>query len=127
MSNQKFFMCKSCGKLVGIVINKGVELKCCGEDMVELIPNTVEASLEKHIPEVEVNGELVTVKVGSIPHPMEEAHHIDFIYVETKNGGQRKALKVGSEPKAEFKIINDEVIAVYAYCNLHGLWKKEIV
>lgn len=123
-SDQKFYICKHCGNLIGLVLNKGVPLVCCGEEMTELVANTVEASKEKHIPVVEIKEGIVTVKIGSVPHPMEEAHHIDFVYLETKNGGQRKCLK--SEPETEFALINDEAIAVYAYCNLHGLWKADI-
>lgn len=125
VTNPKFYYCKHCGNLIGLVLNKGVPLVCCGEDMTELVPNTVEASKEKHVPVVKINGNVVTVLVGSVPHPMEEAHHIDFIYIETKNGGQRKGLN--TDPKAEFVLIDDEVIAAYAYCNLHGLWKTDIV
>ena len=125
-SKQKFFICKHCGNLIGIIDNKGVPMVCCGEEMTELIPNTVEASVEKHLPVVSVMGNKVVVEIGSIPHPMEEAHHIDFVYVETECGGQRKCLKVGRTPKAVFSFEDDKPIAVYAYCNLHGLWKTEI-
>ena len=94
--------------------------------MMELIPNTVEASAEKHLPDVSVFDGKLEVAIGSIPHPMEEAHHIEFVYVETECGGQRKCLKVGQEPKVVFRFEEDKPIAVYAYCNLHGLWKTEI-
>lgn len=126
VSNQKFFICKKCGNLIGLVLNKGVPLVCCGEEMTELVANTVEASREKHIPVVKTEGNLLTVEVGSAPHPMQDVHHIEFIYVETKRGGQRKSLNPGEEPKAEFMLIDDEAVAVYAYCNLHGLWKTEL-
>lgn len=122
----KFFICKHCGNLVGLVLNKGVPLICCGEKMMELVPNTVEASKEKHLPVVAVNENTVTVSVGSVPHPMEEAHYIGFIYLETKNGGQRKSLLPGDAPEATFALVADEAIAVYAYCNLHGLWKTQL-
>lgn len=125
-SKQKFFICKHCGNLIGLIDNKGVPMVCCGEKMTELIPNTAEASVEKHLPVVTVLGNKIEVEIGSIPHPMEEAHYIDFIYVETVHGGQRKCLKVGDTPKAVFSLEDDEAIAVYAYCNLHGLWKTEI-
>ena len=125
-SKQKFFICKHCGNLIGLIDNKGVPMVCCGEKMTELIPNTVEASVEKHLPVVTVLGNKIEVAIGSIPHPMEEEHYIDFIYVETVHGGQRKCLKVGDAPKAVFSLEDDEPIAVYAYCNLHGLWKTEI-
>ena len=123
---QKFFICKHCGNLIGMIENKGVPMICCGEEMTELVPNTVEASMEKHLPVVTVSGNTIEVTVGSVLHPMEEAHHIDFIYVETEHGGQRKCLKVGQTPKAVFSFEEDKPKAVYAYCNLHGLWKTEI-
>lgn len=123
---QKFFICKKCGNMVGLIDNHGVPLSCCGETMTELVANTVEASAEKHLPVVTVEGDKVSVAVGSVLHPMEEAHHIAFIYLETEKGGQRKALKPGQEPKAEFALVDDKLIAVYEYCNLHGLWKTEV-
>lgn len=123
---QKFFICKHCGNLIGLIDNKGVPMVCCGEKMTELIPNTVEASVEKHLPVVTALDNKLEVEIGSIPHPMEEAHHIDFVYVETECGGQRKILKIGHTPKAVFSFEEDKPIAVYAYCNLHGLWKTEI-
>lgn len=124
--NHKFFICKHCGNLVGMVLNKGVPLVCCGEKMTELIPNTVDASTEKHVPVVKIEGNTVTVNIGSVPHPMEQAHYIQFIYVETKKGGQRKSLNPGDAPKAVFSLVDDEVISVYEYCNLHGLWKTDL-
>ena len=123
---QKFYICKHCGNMVGLIRDEGVPMVCCGENMTELVPNTVEASVEKHLPVVTVNGDAITVAVGGAPHPMEEAHHITFIYVETERGGQRKCLKVGEEPKLSFAFSDDKPIAVYAYCNLHGLWKTEL-
>ena len=124
--NQKFFICKHCGNMVGLINDKGVPLVCCGAGMSELVPNTVEASTEKHLPLVTVSGDSVSVQVGATPHPMEEAHSISFVYVETERGGQRKRLKVGEEPTLSFNFSNDKPLAVYAYCNLHGLWKTEV-
>ena len=124
--NQKFYICIHCKNLIGLIDDKGVPLVCCGENMKELVPNTVEASVEKHLPVVMIVGDLITVEVGSVPHPMEEEHHIEFIYVETENGGQRKFLKIGDEPIRKFSFIEDKPIAVFAYCNLHGLWKTEL-
>jgi len=122
-----FFKCSQCGNIVGLIKNGGAPLVCCAADMVKLTVNTVEASHEKHIPEVTVNGNALAVKIGSIPHPMENAHHINFVYVETKQGGQRKVLAVGAAPEARFVLTEDDrAIAVYEYCNLHGLWKKEL-
>jgi superoxide reductase len=124
--NQKFYNCNHCGNLMGLIVNKGVPTVCCGEKMPELVPNTVEASTEKHLPVVSTAGDKVTVSVGSAAHPMENGHHITFVYLETEFGGQRKCLKVGSEPKLTFCLTDDKPIAVYAYCNQHGLWKTEI-
>jgi len=110
-------------------------MMCCGEKMTELVPNTVEASVEKHMPVVSGNlaacncgceCKNLSVQVGSAPHPMEDGHHIAFVFVETERGGQRKCLKAGEEPKLKFCVSNDKPIAVYAYCNLHGLWKTEL-
>ena len=99
---------------------------CCGENMTEIVPNTVEASAEKHLPVASVSGDNLKVSIGSAPHPMEEGHHISFVYVESKNGGQRKTLKTGNAPEASFAFTDDKPLAVYDYCNLHGLWKTEI-
>jgi len=123
---QKFFICKQCGNLIGIVDNKNTPIACCGEKMTELVPNTVDASGEKHLPEVTVSDDIMSVQVGSVIHPMTEEHYIAFIYVETENGGQLKYLKPGDEPKAEFSFVKDKPVAVYEYCNLHGLWKAEV-
>ena len=123
---QKFYICDDCKNIVGIISMRGVPLMCCGIHMTELEANTVEASKEKHLPEVLVSGDHMQVQVGSVLHPMEEGHHITFIYVETENGGQRKILKIGEEPRASFCFTDDRPIAVYEYCNLHGLWKTEL-
>ena len=123
---QKFFICQYCGNMLGLISDQGPPLVCCGEEMDELIPNTVEASVEKHIPVVTVSGDSISVKVGSVPHPMEEGHHISFVYVESEHGGQRKCLSVGADPSVDFAFANDKPIGVYAYCNLHGLWKAEV-
>ena len=122
----KFFICKHCGNMIGLVDDKGVPLVCCGEKMTELIPNTVEAAVEKHLPEVSVTGDTIEVKIGSVPHPMEEGHHITFVYLETEKGGQRKCLDIGAEPALKFCLADDKALAVYAYCNLHGLWVTKI-
>lgn len=100
---------------------------CCGQPMTVLNANTVDASVEKHTPVVTVDGNKVIAVVGSVEHPMVDVHYIEWIYVETNKGGQRKALNPGEAPKAEFVMADGEVAkAVYAYCNLHGLWKTEI-
>ena len=123
---QKFFICERCGSMAGLIQDKGVPFVCCGGKMSELIPNSSEASTEKHLPAVTVSGDSISVEIGSKPHPMEAEHNITFVYVETERGGQRKRLQVGEEPKLIFSFSNDKPVAVYAYCNLHGLWKTEI-
>lgn len=125
MSDQKFFKCLHCGNLIGLINNAEVPMICCGEKMQELIPNTVDAAVEKHLPAVEIEGDSVTVQVGKIEHPMTTEHHIEFIYLQTKNGGQRKSLAIGDKPIAQFKLVDDSLIAVFAYCNIHGLWKLD--
>lgn len=121
----KFFKCRHCGNVVEKVVDSGIPVVCCGEKMEELIPNTVEASGEKHIPVVTHIGEnTIKVEVGSVPHPMPPEHHISFIYVETEDGGIRVNLK--DKPEAIICTCTSKPIAVYEYCNLHGLWKTEL-
>lgn len=123
----KFYICKICGNLVGKIHDSGVTMVCCGQPMTELVPNTVEASYEKHLPVISIEGNTVTVKVGSAAHPMAPEHFIDFIYLETEKGGQRKALAPGSLPEATFMVTpDDKVICAFAYCNLHGLWQTNV-
>ncbi|MCQ2604672.1 MAG: desulfoferrodoxin [Spirochaetia bacterium] len=120
----KFYRCARCGQIMAVVKNTGVPVICCGQPMNELIPGTVDASREKHVPVYEVKGDKVYVTVGSAAHPMTEEHYIEWISIQTECGNQRKALKPGMEPKVCFSICpEDRVIAVYAYCNLHSLWK----
>ena len=125
--NTKFFICEKCGNLVGMIHSSGAPMVCCGQKMTPLVAGVVEASREKHIPVVTVDGATVTVNVGSVTHPMAEEHSILWIYLETDKGGQRKCLEVGKAPVATFALVEGETpIAAYAYCNLHGLWKAEI-
>jgi superoxide reductase len=127
VKNQKrFYLCEICGNLIGMIRDSGVAVICCGEEMTPLEANTVDASKEKHVPVVSVLEGTVTVEVGSTVHPMTEEHLIEWIYLETEKGGQRKALKAGDPPKATFALYKDNAVAAYAYCNLHGLWKTEI-
>ena len=121
---QRFFICEHCGNIIAMVKDKGVPVFCCGQKMTELVAGTVEASAEKHIPVYKVEGNKVHVTVGSVEHPMLEAHFIEWISLETKQGNQRKVLEPGRRPEACFAMCEgDEVVAVYAYCDLHGLWK----
>jgi superoxide reductase len=122
----QFYICEHCGNLLGLIEDRGVPLVCCGDPMKGLVPNTVEASAEKHLPAVTLSGNTVEVHIGSAAHPMEESHHINFVYLETERGGQRKNLKVGEAPKLTFVVADDTPLSVYAYCNLHGLWKTAV-
>ena len=126
MANNKFYICEKCGNIAGMIHHSGVNPHCCGQKMSVLEAGVVEASKEKHIPEVQLLDGKVKVTVGSVLHPMSEEHSILWVYLETDKGGQRKNLEVGAEPSVVFALDNEKPIAVYAYCNLHGLWKKEI-
>lgn len=122
----KFFYCKHCGKVVTMMVSPGTPTICCGEPMTELIANTSDGAIEKHVPVVTITDNIVEVVVGSVVHPMIPEHFIQWIYLDTQNGGQFKKLNSGDEPKASFIVKNDKPFAVYEYCNLHGLWKAEI-
>ena len=126
-NKNKFYICEKCGNLVGMINESGVPMMCCGQKMTKIEAGVVEASREKHIPVVAVDGNIVTVTIGSIEHPMAEEHSILWVYLETDKGGQRKCLEVGKAPVVSFALTDDEkALAAYAYCNLHGLWKAEI-
>lgn len=122
----KFFKCEHCGNIITKVVDKGVPVLCCGEPMVELKANTTDAATEKHVPVVKSEGSKIFVEVGSVAHPMTEEHLIQFIYVETEHGGQLRTLTAADEPKAVFCLGEEKAVAVYEYCNLHGLWKVEL-
>ena len=126
MRNQKFYICKKCGNLVGKIDDGHYSMVCCDEKMDELIPNLSEEGKEKHLPVYRFNNNLLEVNVGSKEHPMEKEHYISWIYVETQNGGQRRILKFTDEPKASFLFVKDKPLAIFAYCNKHGLWKMDI-
>ncbi|NLF48000.1 MAG: desulfoferrodoxin [Clostridiales bacterium] len=124
---KKFYVCRHCGNIVLKVKDAGVPLVCCGENMTELIPGTVDAALEKHVPKVTVSGSTITALIGEVTHPMQEEHFIEWVYMETEKGAQIKYLKPGEEPKAVFEVADgDKALAVYEHCNLHGLWKTEV-
>ena len=126
MKNTKFYICAHCRNIAEMVYDTDIPLGCCGDEMKELVPNTVEASGEKHIPAVTVEGNTVTVNVGSIDHPMQDVHYIEWVQLVTEQGIQRKVLTPGQAPKVVFTLVDDKPLAVYAYCNLHGLWKTEL-
>jgi len=122
----QFFVCEECNNLVGTIHFSGAPMSCCGQKMKELAANTSDGAKEKHVPVIKMDGNMVTVEVGSVAHPMTDAHYIQWIYLQTENGGQRKSLRPGDEPKAVFTLHEDKAVAVYEFCNLHGLWKKEL-
>lgn len=121
------FKCEHCGNIIAYLKDSGVRVQCCGEEMKPLVPNTTDAAGEKHVPVIAVDGTTVTVTVGAVEHPMLDAHYIEWILLETKEGRQRKTLKPGEKPVAVFSLADgDEVVAAYEYCNLHGLWKATV-
>ena len=121
---QKFYICEHCGNIIAKVHDAGVPVMCCGQKMTEMIPGTTDASREKHIPVWSVEGNTVHVNVGSVAHPMTPEHYIAWVSLQTRYGNQRRELKPGDAPEVCFALCEgDEVQAVFAYCNLHGLWK----
>ena len=120
-----FYRCEHCGNIIAYIHDSGVRCQCCGEEMKPLVPNTSDGAGEKHVPVIEQNGQTVTVTVGSVEHPMLDAHYIEWIMLETKEGRQRKTLLPGEKPVTTFALTDgDTVVAAYEYCNLHGLWKS---
>lgn len=121
---EKIYVCEHCNAMAAMIKGGGKKLVCDGEEMKELIPGTTEAATEKHIPVYEVEGNLVKVCVGSVEHPMQPEHYIEWVSLQTKQGIQRKMLRPDERPVVCFALCEgDEVEAVYAYCNQHGLWK----
>lgn len=116
------YKCGVCGNIVEVVHPSGGTLNCCGQPMNLLKENTTDAALEKHVPVIEKVGDGVIVKVGSVEHPMLETHYIEWIEVHTAAKVYRKYLQPGEKPEAFFKL-DEEVLFVREYCNLHGLWK----
>lgn len=126
MCDSRFYVCEHCRTIVEMIYDAGVPIMCCGQKMTRMEPGTADASQEKHVPTVSVDGNTVKVKVGSTEHPMQEEHSILWVYLQTDKGGQRKCLEVGKEPVVTFALADEKPVAVYAYCNLHGLWKAEL-
>ena len=123
----KFYICNHCKNIITYIDDKKVVPMCCGEKMQEIIPGTVDAAREKHIPDIKVEGNIVKVQVGSVEHPMVDVHYIQFIVLEKTSGYEIKYLKPNEKPCAEFILAEgDKVVACYEYCNLHGLWKIEL-
>ena len=118
-----FYRCAHCGNIIAHIQDSGVRCVCCGEEMQPMVPNTSDGAGEKHVPVIRTEGRKVTVEVGSVEHPMLDAHYIGWIILETRQGRQRKTLRPGDKPRAEFALTEgDEAVAAYEYCNLHGLW-----
>jgi superoxide reductase len=121
----KFYKCKHCGNIIAVVKASGAPISCCGEKMTEIVPGTADAAVEKHVPVVEIKDGKVIVTVGEVAHPMAPEHYIEWIAISTDQGNQRKILEPGDKPMACFALCDGENFeAAYAYCNLHGLWKK---
>ena len=126
MNEKKFYICEHCGNIVDVIHDAGVPMMCCGQKMTKIEAGTVEASREKHIPVVTVDGNIVKVEVGSVIHPMVPEHSILWIYLKTDKGGYRKNLEPGKAPEAIFALHDEKPVEVFAYCNLHGLWSAKV-
>lgn len=126
MKDHEFYICKICGNIAAKVTDRGPRLSCCGEEMQTLTVNTVDASQEKHVPVATIQDSIVTVDIGSVEHPMTQEHHISWVYLSTEAGGQRKNLVIDGKPHTTFCVDGDKPTGVYAYCNLHGLWKIDL-
>ena len=122
-NERKFFKCSHCGNIISFVVFSGADVTCCGETMQELKPNTADAAVEKHVPSAAREGNKLIVTVGSTAHPMTEEHHIAWIVVADGDRTQRVVLSNTQAPTADF-IVSENPVTVYAYCNLHGLWKR---
>lgn len=122
----KFYECQTCGNIIAKVFDSGVRVVCCGKEMAALVANINDGAYEKHVPVYTVEDNIVHVRIGSEDHPMSEEHYIEWIALQTTQGNQRKCLKPGDSPEVCFCICDgDEVEAIYAYCNIHGLWRTE--
>lgn len=122
---KKYYKCEVCGKIIEVIYPKSVPTVCCDMEMKELKPCSTDGATEKHVPDVKIDGDTVTVCIGEKDHPMEDSHYIEWVSIETKQGSQCKSLKPGCKPKVCFKLTDDdEFVAAYAYCNIHDLWKK---
>ncbi len=122
MKERAFFRCELCGNIVEVVVDGAGELICCNKPMVWLKAGAVDAAVEKHVPTYQKDGNKVCVQVGSVEHPMTEEHYIQWIQINEPKKTKRVMLSPTDVPKAEFCVSGDD-FSVYAYCNLHGLWK----
>ena len=127
MKETAFYACDQCKVLIEKISGRNEDFSCGGKALKKLEANTSEGAKEKHLPVVEQNGSQITVKVGSVFHPMTEEHSIEWVYLETERGGQRMMLRPDEEPVAVFALAHgDRAVAAYAYCNLHGFWKTQL-
>ena len=126
MKNAKFYICPHCRNIAEMVYDTDIPLHCCGDQMEVLVPGSVDASVEKHVPDVKIGEGLVEVNVGSVNHPMEEVHWIEWVQLITDQGSYRKWLNPGEAPNVKFLLDGEKPLVVYAYCNLHGRWTKEL-
>lgn len=126
MCESRFYLCRKCGNIAGLIHGAGVPIMCCGSEMEHLQASTENEGGEKHSPVVKVDGDSVKVSIGSVPHPMENDHSINWVYLQTDRGGQRKCLVSGEKPEVEFRLCGEKPTAVYSYCNKHGLWKTAL-
>lgn len=125
----KFYKCQLCGQIIGMVKETGVPIICCGQEMEEIIPHIDEKGLsEKHIPVYQIKNKKIVVRIGSIPHPMTNEHYIEWVALVTNKGSQKKSLKPGDAPEVRFVLDDGEIVEeIYAYCNLHSLWKIKLI
>lgn len=121
---QVFYMCETCGNIIKYMEKSKINAMCCGKEMRELEPNTVDAAVEKHVPVVSKEGSKVIIKVGSVPHPMIEEHYIKWISITTTKRVIDYELKPNNKPEVELVLEDEDIVEVFAYCNLHGLWKN---
>ena len=122
--NVRFYRCPICGNVIGLIDGNGERLMCCGKQMERMTANSVDAATEKHVPVYERDGEELIVRVGDVNHPMDENHYIMWVALVSKDKTTRIRLHPGDKPEVRFKYEKDSTI--YAYCNLHGLWKNSV-
>ena len=123
MSMKKFYICEKCGNIAGKIHDSGVPMVCCGQKMTRLEPGTVDASREKHVPVISVNGNTVRVDIGTVAHPMTEEHYIEWIEVINGSYVNRCHLKPGDKPQATFYVPLSPSLIIRESCNKHGIWQ----
>lgn len=126
--NMKFYRCNTCGQIFSTIVDKNITPVCCNTQMEEIKARTNEEGLnEKHIPVYRYDKNNVIIEIGSTLHPMNDDHYIEWVVLVTNKGKQKRELKPGNSPRVIFNLDKDENIKeIYAYCNIHSLWKKEV-